>query len=208
MFTWKPVYVELASALLSWRSRQTELINILHQARKEGVPVSTLQDQDKNGKKIPLQIIDPFTFFGFFNRGIKKEHRLKLLSLIKDKLGLKSSLPEDFDGIPVMFPQRTWFFSCEADRKPDDIDTLWAFAEAIVEKSPDAVPAALFTQTLALDQVGLANLTMGLFWMRPDLYLAVDKRNRKLLQSNGIDTDVSDWPSYLNLLQQARKHIG
>lgn len=205
MFTWKQIYTELATALLAWRSRQSELIAILHAAKEQGVPVSTLQDEDKNGKKFPLEVIDPFTFFGFFNRGIKKEHRLTLLSAIKDKLALTSPLPDDFEGIPVMFPQRTWFFSYQADRKSSDIDTLWDFAKAIVEQSPETVDGQLFAHTLALPQVGLANLTMGMFWMRPDNYLAVDKRNRALLKKSGIEPDISDWPSYLNLLKQAKE---
>jgi len=89
-----------------------------------------LRDNDKKGKWIPLQVIDPFTFFAFFNRGIKEEDRLKLLMLIKDKLSLKSPLPDDFEGIPKMFPQRTWFLSYQKDREQDAIDTLWDFAKA------------------------------------------------------------------------------
>lgn len=204
MFTWKPIYTELATTLLAWRSRQDELIAILHTANDKGVPVSTLQDEDKKGKKFPLEVIDPFTFFAFFNRGIKKEHRLTLLSLIKDKLGLQSPLPDDFEGIPVMFPQRTWFFSYQADRKPSEIDSLWDFAKAIVEQSPETVDRNLFAATLALPQVGLANLTMGMFWMRPDQYLAVDKRNRALFKEHGIHSNISDWPSYLSFLKQVK----
>lgn len=143
MFTWKPIYTELATTLLAWRSRQHALIAILHAAKDKGVPVSTLQDEDKKGKKFPLEVIDPFTFFGFFNRGTKKEHRLTLLSLIKNELALQSPLPDDFEGIPVMFPQRTCFFSYRADRKPSDIDALWDFAKAIVEQSPETVDGNL-----------------------------------------------------------------
>ena len=207
MFTWKPIYSELASALPAWRSRQTELIAILDAASKQGVPVSTLRDKDSKDKWLPLQVIDPFTFFAFFNRGIKKEHRLKLLELIKDKLHLKSPLPEDFKGIPVMFPQRTWFFSYQKDREPDAIDTLWDFAKAIVEQSPEILDGELFNRTLALQQVGLGNLTMGMFWMRPDQYLAVDKRNRAWLKKSGIEAEISDWPSYLNFLKQVKQQI-
>jgi hypothetical protein len=45
---------------------------------------------------------------------------------------------------------------------------------------------------------------MGMFWMRPDNYLAVDKRNRALLKQSGIVPDISDWPSYLSFLKQAK----
>jgi len=206
-FTWKPIYSELASALPAWRTRQSELIAILDAANKQGVPVSTLRDMDKKGKWFPLQVIDPFTFFAFFNRGIKKEHRIKLLTIIKDNLGLKSPVPDDFDGLPVMYPQRTWFFSYEKNREPDAINTLWDFATAIVEKSPETVDGKLFARTLAVKQVGVANLTMGMFWMRPDQYLAVDKRNCALLKQNGIEPNISDWPSYLDFLKRVKQQI-
>src|ERR1039458_271018 len=207
MFTWKPIYSELASALPAWRSRQSELIAILHAAREQRVPVGALQDKDNKGKSFPLQVIDPFTFFASFNRKSRDEHRIKLLSLIKDKLGLAAPLPTDFEGIPLMNPQKSWFFSFQKDREPDAVDTLWDFAKAIVEQSPEAVDAKLFTRSMAIRQVGLANLTMGLFWMRPDQYLAVDKRNRALLNNYGVGVEVADWPSYLNLLQQAKKQF-
>jgi hypothetical protein len=207
MFTWKPIYSELATALLAWRDRQSELIAILLAAKEQGVPVSTLKDEDKSGKKVPLQVMDPFTFFGFFNRKIKPQHRIKLLSLVKDKFGLTSSVPEDFTGIPIMFPQRTWFFSYESHREPHAIDTLWDFAQAIVEQAPEAVPPDLFAKTLALKQVALPNLTMGMFWMRPDQYLAVDKRNRAFLKNRGIEPNITDWKSYLEFLNQVKSKI-
>ena len=130
-----------------------------------------------------------------------------MLSLIKDKLGLAAPLPTDFEGLPLMNPQKSWFFSFQKDREPDAVDTLWDFAKAIVEQSPEAVDAKLFSRSMAIRQVGLANLTMGLFWMRPDQYLAVDKRNRALLNNHGVGVEVADWPSYLNLLQQAKKQF-
>jgi len=207
LYTWLPIYRELASALLAWRERQGELIEILQAAKKQGVPVGGLQDVDKNGKSFSLQVVDPFTFFAFFNRKIRDQQRVKLLSLIKDKLGLASLLPSDFAGIPVMNPQNTRFFSHQRDREPDAIDTLWNLAQAIVTQQPEAVPGDLFTRCLALRQVGLANLTMGLFWMRPDNYLAVDRRDRALLTSHGIESDVADWPSYLNLLEQVKQRF-
>ena len=46
MFTWKPIYTELATTLLAWRSRQHALIAILHAAKDKGVPVDpVLQKQ-------------------------------------------------------------------------------------------------------------------------------------------------------------------
>jgi len=206
-FTWKPLYMELARTLPAWRSRQRNLLEILREAKTQGVPVSGLQDERKNGKRFPLQVMDPFTFFAFFNRRVKEEHRVKLLSIVKDKLGLKSPLPSDFDGLPVMLPLKAWFFSYEGYRESHAIDTLWDFAEAVVKQPPESVPAELFARCRDVKQVGLANLTMGLFWMRPDQYLALDGLNRVLLEKQGINVDVADWAAYLKLLAQAKERF-
>src|SRR4051812_19942484 len=109
-FTWKPIYEELATALPSWRTRQSELLEILHMGRKQGVPMAALQDIGKDGKPFPLKVMEPFTFFSFFNR-IKGENRIKLLTIIKDNLHLTSAVPSDFEGVPVTNPQNSWFFS-------------------------------------------------------------------------------------------------
>lgn len=205
MFTWKPIYSELATALPAWRTRQAELIAILHAAAKQGLKVSKLEDEDKKGNKVPLQVIDPFTFFAFFNRAkIRLPDRITLITIIKDNLGLTSTLPSDFEGVPVMNPQRAWFFSYQKDREPEAIDTLWDFSKSIVERSPESVSPDLFARALKIRQVGLGNLTMGLFWMRPDDYLALDKRNCALLKTRGIVPNVTDWPSYLALLHQVK----
>jgi predicted RNA-binding protein with PUA-like domain len=207
MFTWKPLYSELAEALLAWRSRQKELMDILGTARQRGVPIAVLEDLNASGKHFPLQVMEPFTFFGTFNRKIRDEHRIKLLSIIKEKLGLKSPLPTDFNGLPVMNPQNSWFFSYAKHREPDAIDSLWDFAEAVVNKPAEAVSAELFQRCLEIRCVGLGSLTMGLFWMRPDQYLAIDRQNRAFLQRKGINAEVSDWASYLALLQNVKQHF-
>ena len=207
LFTWLPIYQELAKKLPAWRTRQVELIDVLRAAVAQGVPGGGLSDEDKDGKSIPLRVIDPFTFFAFFNRKLKDQHRVTLLRLIKDKFGLNSPLPTDFTGIPILNPQRTWYFSYEKDREPDAISTLWDFAEAIVKGSPESVPADLFTRCLNIQQVGLANLTMGLFWIRPDQYMAIDSQNRDLLKANRINFEVENWASYLDLLKRVKQQF-
>ena len=63
--------------------------------------------KDKNGNFIDL---DLFTFFGTFNRDVKFENRITVLRHLKDNLTLTSNLPSDFDGIPTMNNQNSWFY--------------------------------------------------------------------------------------------------
>ena len=63
MFSWKPIYTELAEKVLAYRNRQGELIVWLAEMKQNGIPVLSLDDQNPKDIKIPLQEIDPFTFF-------------------------------------------------------------------------------------------------------------------------------------------------
>lgn len=71
-FTWIPVYREIAERLLDWEGRQGDLIAFLEQLRSQGLTITPLTDEDDKGARFLLQEIDPFTFFGVFNRGIRK----------------------------------------------------------------------------------------------------------------------------------------
>jgi Cdc6-like AAA superfamily ATPase len=201
-FSWMPIYRELAVRLLEWRKKQPELIEILNAAEAKGYLVGSLKDEDKKGQKFLLNVMDPFTFFATFNRKVGEESRLGILEVVKERFGLVSPLPSDFDGLPVMNPQKAQFFSWERDREKHAIDTLWDFAEAVVRKIPKDVQPELFARCLEIRQVGIANLTMGMFWMRPDAYVALDSRNRAYLKAKDIDPDVDNWKSYLALREE------
>ena len=69
-FTWIPIYQELAQVLAGWESRQEELIAFLEELRSEGYVITPLHDRDTDGARFVLREIDPFTFFGVFNRAL------------------------------------------------------------------------------------------------------------------------------------------
>ena len=61
MFTWKPIYREIAHALMAYREKQADLLSILMEMHKGGLPVTSMKDQDASGTEIALAEIDPFT---------------------------------------------------------------------------------------------------------------------------------------------------
>jgi 5-methylcytosine-specific restriction protein B len=75
VFTWIPIYMELAKKILGYRNRQEDLIKILRDLRDQKLPVIRLIDRDANGNDIPLKVMDPFTFFASFNRYQTNENR-------------------------------------------------------------------------------------------------------------------------------------
>lgn len=181
-FTWIDIYNELALKLRDWEDRQQELIALLVTLQNEGNVITSLRDQNKDGERFLLEEIDPFTFLGVFNRGITDDNRLAILSRMKEHFRLRSPLPTDFNGIPVLNNQSSWFFRYQIDRRTTDIPRLWRVFQLAFQEDP--IQDATFLQALddALDvkQVNV-NLTMGLFWIRPDVFLSLDSRNRSYL---------------------------
>lgn len=181
-FTWTDIYQELATTLLAWESRQTELITFLDDLHTQGYIVSSVQDKNRDGERFLLTEMDPFTFFGVFNRQIKDENRLAILAQIKKHFQLQSPLPADFLGIPVVNNQSSWFFAYHASRKPNDIPHLWHLFRLALQDAPLQNPQfrQAFNEALTIRRVNI-NLTMGLFWIRPQTFLGLDKQNRAYL---------------------------
>ena len=122
-FSWVQIYKEIASTLLDYENRQQELIDIIKELKEEKLPTISLTDTGKNDKKIPLTEIDPFTFFSNWNRGITNEKRIRILTILKERLKLNSPIPHDFSGIPVVNNMNSWFFGWEKNRDTKDIPT-------------------------------------------------------------------------------------
>ena len=181
-FTWTDIYQELATTLLTWEDRQSELIAFLSDVHAQGYPVTSVQDKNRDDERVLLTEIDPFTFFANFNRQIKDENRIAILAQIKKHFRLQSPLPSDFEGVPVVNNQSTWFFAYQKSRKPTDIPHLWHLFRLALQDNPLQNPLFLkaFDQALAINRVNI-NLTMGLFWIRPHIFLGLDKVNRSYL---------------------------
>jgi hypothetical protein len=205
-FTWVGLYKELAEKLLACRSRQADLVALLHEMAASGLPVISLQDKDDRGDTLRLEQIDPFTFFATFNRGITDENRSAIIEFIKSKFDLDADVPDDFDGIPVVNNMSTWFFPYKKDRSINDIDNLWSLAENAIKQID--IDKVLFDTCLKIGTVGTAKLTQGLFWLQPDKYLPFDSRTRAYLKSNGIAADRTDFYGYAATLAEVKGKLG
>jgi 5-methylcytosine-specific restriction protein B len=200
-FTWIPIYQELADELAKWQDRQEELIAFLEGLRANDYIITPFLDRDDDGARFSLKEIDPFTFLGVFNRGIRNEHRVAILSQMKQKFNLQSQLPIDFDAIPILNNQSSWFFSFQGKRKAGDVEKLWRVFQLALKENPlnhMEFPKA-FDDALTVRRTNI-NLTMGLFWIRPNTFLSLDQTNRTYLgiklPSEGLNANF-----YLEILK-------
>lgn len=211
-FTWVGIYTELADAILLYRKRQPELVQILKDiSTKHALPIYGLDDQLKGGRRELLKVIDPFTFFATFNRGTTKEARQEYLKQLKARLDLKSPVPDDFKGIPTANNMNSWFFGYAEYREPGDVELLWDLAVAARKGPPETLPADLFEKCLNIYGIKAPKLTMGLFWINPDRYLAVDSVMRNYLAGKGIKLNadtVESLSDYLSIVKEVRAKVG
>ena len=201
MFTWVPMYKEISAKLQEFKNNQQDLIKILNDLHDQGLPTISLVEKDSNGAEIALSEIDPFTFFANFNRNLKEKNRIEIIKIIKEKWNLKSDLPNDFSGLPVVNSQRAWFFRGKTKRGEQDIKLLW---DLFVQAIGGEIDSKTFDSVLKLKFIKY-NITMGLFWIDPVRYLNLDKVNRTYLRKAGITIkDLPDFDSYKKFMENVR----
>jgi 5-methylcytosine-specific restriction protein B len=196
MFTWVPVFEELASKLLSLRNDQ---LGIIQRLINSGITVG-FNDIDRNEQTIQLREIDPFTVFASITKfGIEKV--LEIMPSIIKNFDLKSSVPKDAVGIPKTFPQNVWYFSYEKDRDPQVVPSLWNLFEQAMKGEMNE---SLFLHVLKFPGVGISKLTGGLYKAQPDKYLTIDRNTVSYLRNLGVSTEIRTLQDYNNTINEAR----
>ena len=191
-FDWVDFYKEFAIILLDYKGKRIELIDKVKAIYQDaGIKMPTLE-KDNN-----IVDIDPFTVFGLFNKKLKDDNRIKILSAIKNLFDVKAQVPTSFDSLPVLNPQNSTFYYFVGKRDEEDIEILWSlFASAIsYTKSPmeDNLKTLSHYFDLAINKKGNGNskITMGLYWIAPDTFLNLDSRNEWYIYKSGkIPTNI------------------
>lgn len=187
-FEWVNFYMEFADKLLEYKNNRRELINIIVQSFDELDMDFPKVEADEDGNKIIPIDIDPFTIFAFFNKQITDKKRIKIANKIKEKFSIKSNVPSTFDGIPVANNLKAAFYGFQQIRGNEDIDNLWHIFEYTLKLNDNKENKTEFIKyyNQVLTQRGVRwNITMGLFWIRPENFIALDKNNREyLIKSN------------------------
>ena len=200
-FTWIPFYKELAEKLLQFSSDRAALLKLIYDHREEFLAKYL---HDEGGEDDLCKDIDPFTTFGLFNR--KTNNRSNTTLMLKELLNIKADAPTDFKGIPILNNQKSQFFGYKSDRQVDDIQNLWNLFEKVVKKEDFEKEYNIVIKQFVIK----FNITMGLFWIRPEDFLALDKKNRTYLKEQyGIDflTDVPEYAKYMEIIAEVQKKM-
>ncbi len=180
-------YMELAGKLVDYSDNRDELLELVFPALEESGAPYKLTDTYADGTTGPLRDICPFTVLASFNRGISNANRMRIAEILKNVLDLSAAAPTGFDGIPVVSNFKSWFFAFEHLRKPGDIDALWQVFEAtlkLADTETESMREAFITSYDAARTVeGVdINLSLGLFWIRPERFLSLDRHNKRYIR--------------------------
>ena len=205
-FAWTSFYESIANGLRKYRSDRTELVEGVYKIESRTQKFINLVDKFEDGSEGRLKDIDPFTVMATFNRNLTSDNREKIATELANFLGVatdKGSLAKVFKeidgnekgGVPTLPSQNAWFFAWEKNgRQPSHIDALWNLFEMALQFADTGdVPRNSFAETfdgvIAQPRIGRANLTMGLFWIRPWDYLSLDSVNFKYIK-NTLDMPI------------------
>lgn len=200
MFDWIPFYEELATKLLAYKDKRKELAKLIYSRFDRENDIKFLHDGDGSD----FTELDPFTVYSIITRNMKK--RTDLAQKLKGIFDMAAPTPQSFEGLPVQNPMNAAIICFTEDRSADgkDVDRLWGLFESALN---DSDLEEIFNAVLKQKSIAIRKLTMGLYYISPNKYLALDDNNRKYLEQYGISTTnfkTWEYADYQNLLQTVR----
>lgn len=109
--------------------------------------------------------LDPFSVIAIFNRGQTDAHRAEIGSIIAQMLNVDIAPPASYHGIPYLDPRHSIY---------DGQHEMMALFKAALN-GPDPDFANAWDKAIAIRGNALGTLSIGLFWICPDYFMAIDK---------------------------------
>lgn len=214
-YTWVKFYTEFATKLLDYKNDRKTLIEKIKKIFSNIDMNIPKLEKDNN-----IIDIDPFTIFATFNKGLKIENNVKLIKSYAEEFEIDAPIPDNFDGIPVVMKLSATFYYFIEERGERDIDNLWSLFENALKYSKEQNNKTeqdfIEVFDIVKKQKGVKwNITMGLYWIRPDTFMNLDSVNRQFLLNNdllcqiknGKKKEISEVPSgkeYVELIKKCK----
>lgn len=123
-FSWVPYYKELAQKLIQYRDKRKELLDIIRGIDREYID---FLQKDNDGTKITD--IQPFAIYSIFNRLTIIKKKQHILEYLKQAFGLESEVPNDFDGIPSVNPENSFWGMPWENEATKEVNENWDLFE-------------------------------------------------------------------------------
>ena len=219
-YDWVEFYKEFAKKLLGFKDNRGELIEIIKKVYLGiGINLPTLEKDNK------IVDIDPFTIMGLFNKSsMKEDNRIRLIESFKLNLDINASTPTSFEGVPVLNPINATYYRWKEDRDAEDIDELWSLFEAVISYTENNTQekkdklSLCFNIVINMKGIGNSKLTMAFYWIAPDIFINLDKRNvwyiydsenftKEFIATLPVVEDKIKAEKYFEILDKVKKNI-
>lgn len=172
-YQWVPFYEALADKLLAYSDKRNELFKLMKKVREEQPLMKYLNFEREDWWGPRNHHMDPLTVIGILNRGTTDANRIKLAKVLAEIFEVELPAPVQFAGIPVLNNMNSFF------NGPDEIWELFiqAMESAKTGIFSDTFKSA-FENAIAVKGNGLAYITMGLYWIRPNVFMPLDGNSR------------------------------
>lgn len=201
-FQWVPFYEALADKLLSYSNKRSELYELIKKVTSEQPLMKYLHFEREDWWGPRNHQIDPFSVIGVMNRGTTDANRTVLAKVIADTFNIALPAPMQFAGIPVLDNRKSFFAGV------DEVWKLFVLAMKAAETNDFTEEfKTAFEKAIAVSGNGLAYITMGLYWIRPNVFMPLDGNSRAFVSTHyGISAPSGtcsgdEYVTFLNILK-------
>ena len=204
-YQWVPFYEAIADKLLAFNDKRADLFNLMKKVASEQPLMKYLHFEREDWWDPNHHQIDPFSVIGVFNRGITDVNRTFLAKVLANTFEVKVIAPTLFAGIPVLDNRKSFFAGA------DEIWDLFVIAMKSAETNTFTAEFSMaFEKALAVNGNGLAYITMGLYWIRPNAFMPLDGNSRSFVAARyGITAPNSGCTGddYINFLGAIKNEL-
>jgi hypothetical protein len=205
-YQWVPFYEALADKLLVYSDKRDQLFALMKNVSSEQPLMKYLHFEREDWWGPRHYQIDPFSVVGVMNRGTTDANRTVLAKVLAKTFDIKLSAPTQFAGIPTLDNRKSFFAGV------DEIWELFILAVKVAETNSftDEFKNA-FEKAIAVSGNGLAYITMGLYWIRPNIFMPLDGNSRAYVSAKyGVIAPSSNCTGdeYVAFLDTLKAKIG
>ena len=185
-YSWIKTYNTIGRKILEYSPR--ELAELMYKMFEEAnIDInntkSSALDCDEEKNRIKYKEIDPISFMNRFDV-YGREKTNKLIEAFKRITNTTIDIPNDYSGIPKVNPYSSSVIAFSYERGKNDIKDIYELFEyAINEKEIlDNNKFVFLYDRVVNKKHSNNNISIGLFKIRPDLFIGLDNTNRNYLK--------------------------
>lgn len=211
-FTWIKIYNKIGRKILEYTP--SGLAELMYEMLKEAnvdMGDNAGPNMDSDGvSRIRYTEIDPISFMNRFNL-YSREKANRLIEAFEKLTGLPIEIPSDTDGIPSTNPFNSCVIMFKYERGENDIKDIWELFEYVMNEKDkiDEEKFIFLYDRVISKKFANNNISIGLFKVRPDLFIGLDSTNRNYFKNViGIKLKSTVFgKDYLDVISKVKEYM-